>query len=280
MCSEKNKENEFEPAKEQPLRRRFRRNSVVTGIFIIAIGTVLLLRQTGTVFPGWLFTWPVLLIAVGFLGAIKNNFRPGGWLVVMAVGAIFLIDQLTPGHSIQQYAWPVLLIAVGLWIMVRPKSQHRRFGECRGRHREWREQRRALRENRFANETYSDAEYRDPSVVSDGNEFVDTTAVFGGVKKIILSKNFKGGDITNVMGGTEINLMQADIQSKVVIDTTNFFGGTKLIVPPTWDVQSDVVTIFGGVDDKRQITSEPLQPNKIIQLSGVCIFGGIEIKSF
>ena len=82
------------------------------------------------------------------------------------------------------------------------------------------------------------------------------------------------------MGGTEINLMQADIPGSITIDTTNIFGGTKLIVPPTWDVQSDVVTIFGGVDDKRQILSDGTHPTKVIRLSGLCIFGGIEIRSF
>src|SRR5690349_22431252 len=40
--------------------------------------------------------------------------------------------------------------------------------------------------------------------------FIDVTAVFGGIKKNVLSKNFKGGDITSFMGGSEIDLSQAD----------------------------------------------------------------------
>jgi predicted membrane protein len=257
-------------------RPSVRNNNIWTGIFILGVGAILLMRQSGVEFPFWFFTWPVLLITIGVFGAIKNNFHPGGWMAILAVGGIFLADRLVPGVSIQQYAWPLLLMAVGFWIIVRPKSHQHRFAQCRNnRRRAWRERNRTLSQD--AN-TYTNDEFA--RVSSDSNEFVDTTSVFGGVKKMILSKNFRGGDITNVMGGTEINLMQADIQGKVVIDTTNFFGGTKLIVPSTWDVQSNVVTIFGGVDDKRQITSEPLQPNKIVQLSGVCIFGGIEIKSF
>jgi len=104
--------------------------------------------------------------------------------------------------------------------------------------------------------------------------------VFGGIKKIILSKDFRGGDVVNFMGGTEINLTQADIQGRVTIEATNIFGGTKLIIPSTWDVQSDVVAVFGGVDDKRQFAGESPDPKKIIHLSGTCLFGGIEIKSF
>jgi hypothetical protein len=82
------------------------------------------------------------------------------------------------------------------------------------------------------------------------------------------------------MGGSEIDLTQADFQGRIKIDTTNIFGGTKLIVPPTWDVQSDMVAIFGGVDDKRQISGVKLDPNKVLILDGTCMFGGIEIKSY
>lgn len=95
-----------------------------------------------------------------------------------------------------------------------------------------------------------------------------------------MSKNFKGGDITNFMGGTEIDLTQADINGQIKIDATNIFGGTKLIVPPTWDVHSNVTCIFGGVDDKRQFNGEILNPDKVIHLDGTCLFGGIEIRSF
>jgi predicted membrane protein len=274
MNEQSDKDKELESLEQG--RPRFRNNNIWTGLFILCVGAVLLMRQSGVEFPFWFFTWPVLLIAIGVFGAIRNNFRPGGWMAILAVGGIFLADHLIPGRSIQHYAWPVLLMAVGLWIIVKPKThRHQRFSQWREKHRqEWRERRETMRQG----DSYNNDDFA--KVSNDSNEFVDTTSVFGGVKKMILSKNFKGGDITNVMGGTEINLIQADIQGKVVIETTNFFGGTKLIVPSTWDVQSNVVTIFGGVDDKRQITSEPLQPNKIVLLTGVCIFGGIEIKSF
>ena len=65
-----------------------------------------------------------------------------------------------------------------------------------------------------------------------------------------------------------------------IFGATNIFGGTKLVVPPTWDVQSEMVAIFGGVDDKRQIKGVHLDPNKVLILDGTCIFGGIEIRSY
>ena len=96
----------------------------------------------------------------------------------------------------------------------------------------------------------------------------------------MLTKNFKGGEITSFMGGSEIDLTQSDFTGRIVIDVTNIFGGTKMIVPPTWDVQNDITAIFGGVDDKRQISGVTLDPNKVLVLDGTCMFGGIEIRSF
>ena len=238
------------------------RNHIFAGLFILGIGVVLLLRQSGIDFPFWLFTWPMILIAIGILGGIKHRFRPGGWLIVLAVGGIFLAEYLIPGVSIQRIAWPLLIMAVGFWIIVRPKTHHRHFGGCRRRNKQ------------------DINEYSDDGSHSDSSDFIDATSVFGGIKKMVLSKNFKGGEIVNVMGGTELNLTQSDIKGRINIETTNVFGGTKLIVPPTWDVQSDIVAIFGGVDDKRRFAAEPADPAKIIHLSGICLFGGVEIKSY
>jgi len=272
MYEQTNSEKEVQAYPDGKFAKTKTYNQVWTGLFIILIGAVLLMRQGGVDFPYWFFSWPVLLIALGILGAIKHNFRPGGWYALLAVGGVFLADRLMPGSSIKNFAWPCLIIAAGLWMVLKPKTHHKQFGRRRTRNQanDW--------QTGFGQGFNTGGQTE--QTFSDDSDFIESSSFFGGVKKIVLSKNFKGGDISNIMGGTEINLTQADIQSKIVIDTTNIFGGTVLIIPPTWDVQSDVLTIFGGVDDKRQMTSQPLQPNKIVQLTGLCIFGGIEIKSF
>jgi predicted membrane protein len=248
--------------------RRYRDKSnerVSAGLILLLVGGALLARQLGVLLPDWLFTWPMILILVGLYVGIKLRFRNPGWIIPTIIGGVFLSDELYPGSNLKPLIAPIIIIAFGLLFILRPRG-------WRGFHR-----RKWQREEAF-NSTDNRAEITD--FASDRSDFIDTTSVFGGVKKIVLSKNFKGGDITNFMGGAEINLTQADFNGRVRIDTTNIFGGTKLIVPAHWDVQSDVVAVFGGVDDKRKFIGVQPDQNKILILDGTCLFGGIEINSY
>jgi predicted membrane protein len=263
------------------------RGHIWAGLFLLVIGGVLLARALGVLFPDWLFTWPVILIALGLFTGLKHSFRGPAWFILIVVGSAFLIDEAFPDMSVRAYILPFIIIAFGLLFILRPwRHRHRhRF------HRQWRE--------RFENEQWNQGNQHnqgnqpltdDASIVNDttntnyssasGNDFIDITTAFGGVKKIVFSKNLKGGDIVTFMGGAEIDLRQADFTDKITIDTTNIFGGTKLIIPSSWDVHSEIVAIFGGVDDKRQLNGQTLDPNKVVRLEGTCLFGGIEIRSF
>src|SRR5574339_629612 len=103
-----------------------------------------------------------------------------------------------------------------------------------------------------------------PEATDSKEDFVNATSIFGGAKKNIVSKNFKGGELTNIFGGTELNLMQADINGEAVIELTTIFGGTTLIIPSNWTVRSDAAVIFGGVDDKRSMTASNEVVNKTL----------------
>ena len=116
--------------------------------------------------------------------------------------------------------------------------------------------------------------------IKDEDDFIDSTSILGSSKKVILSKNFKGGDVTNFMGGSEINCAQAEITGRVRLDITQIFGGTKLIVPAHWTIKSTVTSIFGGFEDKRAPSVINPDPDKVLVLDGTTIFGWIEIKSY
>jgi hypothetical protein len=113
-----------------------------------------------------------------------------------------------------------------------------------------------------------------------GDDHLEAISIFGGVKKIIFSKSFQGGEIVNIFGGSELDLTQADINGRVYIDITQVFGGTKIIVPAHWVVISDMAVVFAGVDDKRIRTATPLDNNKVLVLKGTSIFAGVDIRSY
>lgn len=236
------------------------RGHVWTGVFLLVVGAAALVKASVTDLPDWVFSWQMFLIVLGFFIGVKHGFRGGAWFILMVVGGAFLVRDIYPELEFRRYIWPTVFIVIGILMIIRPRR--RRLGEKKNA---------GLTEGSSLNkegETYSKDDY------------VDSTSIFGGAKKNILSKDFKGGDIVNIFGGTELNLTQADINGKVTIELTTIFGGTKLIVPPNWSVQSEAVTIFGGLEDKRSVQVPTENPDKILLLRGTVIFGGIEIKSF
>ena len=236
-----------------------RNNNVLTGVFILLIGIVALMRATIPDFPNWVFSWQMMLIAFGLFIGIRHNFRGGAWLVLLVVGGVFLFRDIFPEYSFR-HIWPVVLIVLGLFIIMRPRRKWKFDGTKK-------------------TEGASDSFFSEDIDYSK-DDFVDSTSIFGGAKKIIISKNFKGGDLVNIFGGTELDLSQADFTGVAVIELTTIFGGTKLLVPSNWAVKSEAVTIFGGIEDKRRMQTITETSEKTLLIRGTVIFGGIDIKSF
>ena len=262
---------------------------VIAGLLLLFFGAVLLFQQLNFfIAPWWLFRWPMILIIIGVYSGAKHNFRNSGWLIMVVIGVLFLASDIFPGFNIGQFIWPLALIILGLWIILGKEKFNKSFG------------RRFSAMNHPNPRPWSTTEWdakvnNDPENPTDpastntafgsnyqatGDEHLDTTSLFGSVHKTILSKNFQGGEVVNVFGGTELNFTQADIQGRVYIDVTQLFGGIKIIVPPHWQVTSDMAAIFAGIDDKRRSGGVPLNAEKTLVLKGTSIFAGVEVRSY
>ena len=253
--------------------RGMRSSRIWSGLILVAAGVLLLAYKMGAGIPHWVFTWPVLLIAIGLLTGVKSRFHNPGAFIMIIVGGVFLIDQTMPELNFHNYIVPAILISVGLIYILRPR--HNWSGIPK---KNWRQMH--FDNLSPANQTSLNYVGTKNNTHEDNAEYVEINAVFGGVKKIILSKNFKGGEINSFMGGTEINLMKADIQHPIVLEVNNVFGGTKIILPSNWDVKNEVTAVFGGIEDKRNINTGMPDPGKIIILKGACVFGGIEVTNY
>ena len=247
---------------QQGMEERGRHGHIWTGLFILLIGVAALVKATVTGMPDWVFSWQMLLIALGVFIGIRHGFKGGAWFILMLVGGVFLVTEINPEITLRRYIWPIALIAVGIFFIFRPRSRSGRCFEKKNTGTE-------VSISVLGEEEYSE------------DNFVDSTSIFGGANKIILSKDFKGGDLVNIFGGTELNLTQADINGRATLEMTTIFGGTKLIIPSNWSVKSEATIIFGGIEDKRSLPpATTSSPDKVLLLKGTVIFGGIEIKSF
>lgn len=89
---------------------------IMAGMIVVTVGTLLLIHQLGIDTPEWLFTWQMLIVAIGFFNGAKHSFRNWSWLLIVGVGLVFLADEFVTGFSAHQY-WPILVIIAGICIM-------------------------------------------------------------------------------------------------------------------------------------------------------------------
>jgi predicted membrane protein len=230
-----------------------RRNSffaprLVLGLGIIIVGILFLLGNMDIIDPhNYLQYWPALIMIVGLAYLVQCQHGPGRvWGVILTfIGAAMLLDRMYfIRFSLWDY-WPLLLIVAGIMMIVRASSHHRRMG-------------------------FSEAE------TNDANSFIKAVAIMGGFKRINNSQDFKGGELTAIMGGFELDLRDASIKEEAVIDVFTMMGGMSMRVPEDWLVIFDISPIMGGYEDK---TRPPKESTKRLVIKGTTIMGGIEIKN-
>ncbi|MEX2511979.1 MAG: DUF5668 domain-containing protein [Cyclobacteriaceae bacterium] len=251
--------------------RTKRNGNQALGILILVIGTLLLVKQLGIFIPSWIFSWPMILIAIGLYTGFRHGFQNTGSIVLLVIGLFFLLkDKILLPVEVGPYLLPVALIILGLFIVFRRKKNFEiDWKNWEGNYDRWERKVRTGKANFDQDEKNS-----------FDSDFLNVEAIFCGVKRKVISKNFKGGEITTIFGGTDIDLMQADIPDQAILKVSVVFGGIKLILPPHWDVQMGVSNIAAGVEDKRYVQQSTVDQNKKLIISGSVIFGGIEITSY
>ncbi|WP_214072432.1 DUF5668 domain-containing protein [Mucilaginibacter sp. dw_454] len=268
----------------------------VAGIVLLVVGACLLFKQFDIFSPPhWLISFPMAMIVVGLYIGARTNFKNIAWIIVTIVGFASLLDDIFPHVNVSDFFWPAAMIGFGVYLILRKRNSN-----------DWdkKDWKAKWERSKYNFGTHNptepvvdytvkpetdDAQTPPPNTGSatgsssntfTGDEHLDAVSVFGSVKKTIFSKNFQGGEIVNVMGGTELDFTQANINGRVYVDITQIFGGTKIIVPSHWMVVSDMAAVFAGVDDKRIKTNAPPDSSKVLVLKGVSIFAGVDIRSY
>jgi len=231
---------------------------LIVGLFIVAVGLGLLLDNLGIYPVGSLWRyWPVILIVLGISKVTESPYAAGkiwGGLIFI-VGCGFLADNLhlIPGfHFGWEVIWPMLIIYFGASLLLRGMGSG--AGSC------------GWNPMAAGRETRPDFNY---------------VAMFGGGKRRIESKEFRGGSAVAIFGGYNLDLRDAGMAGEsAIVDVNALFGGIDIRVPDTWQVEVRASAIFGGVDDKTvpPRTTPGVAPPKLI-ITGFAAFGGIVVKS-
>jgi hypothetical protein len=79
-------------------------------------------------------------------------------------------------------------------------------------------------------------------------------AVMSGDKRVSDAEEFRGGEMTSIMGGTILDLRQAVMApgDTAVIDVFALMGGATIFVPEDWTVDIEMTPVMGGVKDERR----------------------------
>jgi predicted membrane protein len=226
-------------------------NRAIIGVILVLVGLFLVMRNTG-IFPDIIdhvvFSWPMLLVGIGLVMTLGASEKTSG-VIVMAVGGFFLIPMIfrETFHAYNMF-WPSIFIIIGV-IFIATKR------------RGWN------------------------AVTSKGilgDDYIDYVNVFSGGERQIVSDNFRGGKVSAVFGGMELDLTKAKLApGRNELEIACVFGGATFIVPDDWNISIEVTPVLGGFNDSRKlIPGRIVDPSKQLVIKGAIVFGGGEIKSY
>jgi predicted membrane protein len=225
---------------------------ILLGVLFLIAGTVLLFEYFNIIpldIPSYVISWKSFVLALGVYFLITSRDKTTGVLLITISSLLIIGDVFNMRFwEVVRLIIPLVLIIAGLAIIMRRQS-------------------------------FNPTQINIPEG-DNVNDYINETNIFAGGEKKLTSGNFKGGAITSIFGGSELDLRNAQLAPGVnAIDLLCIFGGSSLRVPEDWEVKIDVNAIFGGFSDERKLEKrERLENNeKTLYLKGLVLFGGGEI---
>lgn len=222
-------------------------SNIMWGLVLIALGVIIGLNSLGLTsielfFDGW---WTLFIIIPCFIGLITDKEKTGS-IIGLIIGVLLLLgcQDIISFETFWKLLIPMLLVILGLSMVFKDifnSKINRKISE--------------LNKNSKSEKNVS--------------------AYFSGQKVAYSKEEFDGINMEAVFGGIKLDLREAIIKKDVVINARAIFGGIDILVPENINVVVSSSSMFGGVDNKREIN----QDNKItIYVNGSSLFGGIDIK--
>ncbi len=222
--------------------------AILLGIILIVAGALVLLANLDILpfdldLGHW---WPLILVVLGLVHLWNNrNIFDFSGLFLILLGAVFLMATLDKIYwsDVWRY-WPAVLILLGLSIVF--KRNPAALGRSRG--------------------------------TASSDPDVRVTNILSGTDRRIDSREFKGGDVSNILGGTKLDLLEAKLApGEWLLTVSTVLGGVEILVPREWRIEIHPTSMLGGVDDHTRQTPQAGGGTLLIKASA--LLGGIEIKN-
>ncbi len=192
--------------------------------------------------------WPLLMIFAGVVNVVTKPGRRVWGALLIGAGTLFQLDSLGILRFRWADLWPLAIIAAGV-MMIWGSIESRRV--------------------------------RAASASGDAPNAMNSTAVFGGVERRVTVRDFRGGRVSAVFGGVELDFRDADMEGEqAVLEVNAIFGGAEIRVPETWKVEQRGQTLFGGYTDTTRLSKDANAPSaKTLLITGTTLFGGVEVTN-
>jgi len=223
-------------------------SQVVLGLLVVGLGVLFLLDNLDILnVRHAIGFWPLVFIVAGCAALFGHGPRSGNYFgaVLIGVGLLMILGRMGYFFVSWSTMWPLAMIALGGLVLYR-----------------------SLGPGRVAK----------PAVMEGAgpDTVVDVVAVLGGFERRITTPDFRGGEITAVLGGCELDLREASIVKEAVINVCAILGGINIKVPTDWTVILNGSPIMGGFEEK---TVTPPNAAKRLVITGYAVMGGVEVRN-
>jgi predicted membrane protein len=218
---------------------------ILLGLVVVAFGALFLLDSAGVLDSGQAISdwWPALIVAMALFQFAEGTHGVVGPSIFLGGGSLLLLFSTgVLSGNVWDYIWPIAIIVVGIYIISRWRASGKE--EVVG---------------------------TDDVIVADG--------IFGGPTVASGSQAFRAASLTAVFGGVTLDLRAAKPAPEGAnVKATAVFGGIEILVPHGWRVGVKATPIFGGIDDKTVHDSDLPDDAPVLNVDGLALFGGVEIK--
>jgi predicted membrane protein len=211
---------------------------------------------------------------------VTTNLAFGICLILL--GTVLILDrlQLVQASELLRF-WPVALVLIGLALVV---QSFQRPDTTTGAKREELSLGTVVFWLLISVFVWNGFSLNGFSALSTSRTETATNAVVVGIlgrdHRVINSAEFRGGQMTSIMGRSEIDLRTAAIApgQDVAIQVFALMGAATIRVPEGWSVDVDTARIVGDVKDRRTGTRDSAGAPRLI-IRGFIMMGGMTIRS-